>query len=836
MSDRQLKILSIVGPVGNSALQAVGIAEVIRRRRSRPLVLCSVGDGTTQEGEFLEACAEAARRRLPVLFLVENNRWAISTTTNGKTFYDIQGRTPAEFHGIPIVHVDGRKVPAIIRECGRVVRAIRRSRAPHILVVDVERLTNHTNADDQSLYRDTEEIRRACEHGDPIAQFERYLVRRGVDAETLASIRRQVQEAVAAAESESAAGPEPVPVFTAKRSLPVELTHPSQERRGDLREGTLTMRNALREVLRHHLQTDKRVVLLGEDIEDPKGDVFGVTKGLSTEHPQRVMNAPLSESTIVGTAVGRALAGQRPVAFLQFADFLPLAFNQIVSEMGSMHWRTDGQWSAPVIVMIACGGYRPGLGPFHAQTFESLAAHVPGVDVFMPSTASDAAGLLNAAFRSQRPTLLFYPKSCLNDPAAATAPDVESQFTPIGTSRQVRSGRDLTLVGWGNAIRLCERAAAELEKAGCETEIIDLRSLSPWDERTVLASAERTAHLIVVHEDNQTCGFGAEVLATVAEKARVPVAMRRVARADTFVPCHFGNQIEVLPSFKRVLTTAAELLDLDLTWTPAPEVEAGTAYIQAIGSGPSDETVLVSELLVHSGDEVRTGLPVAALEATKSVFELTSPVAGSIAEVLVAEGETVAVGTPLFRVLTTGTPGRAKPPTKEEPGTPVLSRRTVEGRLRLPRHTTEPRHLDVGLSSIATVCGSRLVENVELLRPELDGPASIKTSEDIIQRTGIVTRHWVAPGETAINMAVRACWEVLDRAKLLPSDLDVVICATTTPTTVAPSMACQVLQGLDKGREAVWRRPTTSTPPAPDICTLCRPAMTICKALPTDAC
>ena len=422
----------------------------------------------------------------------------------------------------------------------------------------------------------------------------------------------------------------------------------------------------------------------------------------------------------------------------------------------------------------------------------------------MPSTASDAAGLLNAAFRSQRPTLLFYPKSCLNDPAAATAPDVESQFTPIGTSRQVRSGRDLTLVGWGNAIRLCERAAAELEKAGCETEIIDLRSLSPWDERTVLASAERTAHLIVVHEDNQTCGFGAEVLATVAEKARVPVAMRRVARADTFVPCHFGNQIEVLPSFKRVLTTAAELLDLDLAWTPAPEVEAGTAYIQAIGSGPSDETVLVSELLVHSGDEVRPGLPVAALEATKSVFELTSPVAGSIAEVLVAEGETVAVGTPLFRVLTTGTPGRAKPPTKEEPGTPVLSRRTVEGRLRLPRHTTEPRHLDVGLSSIATVCGSRLVENVELLRPELDGPASIKTSEDIIQRTGIVTRHWVAPGETATNMAVRACWEVLDRAKLLPSDLDVVICATTTPTTVAPSMACQVLQGLDKGREAVW--------------------------------
>ena len=165
----------------------------------------------------------------------------------------------------------------------------------------------------------------------------------------------------------------------------------------------------------HHLVENERVTLFGEDIEDPKGDVFGVTKGLSTEFPSRVRNSPLSESTIIGTSIGRALAGEQPVAFLQFADFIPLAFNQIASELSTIHWRSDGKWSVPVITMIACGGYRPGLGPYHAQTFESILAHNPGIDVFMPSTAEDAVGLLNAAFASERPTMFLYPKTCLND-------------------------------------------------------------------------------------------------------------------------------------------------------------------------------------------------------------------------------------------------------------------------------------------------------------------------------------------------------------------------------------------------------------------------------------
>ena len=192
------------------------------------------------------------------------------------------------------------------------------------------------------------------------------------------------------------------------------------------------MLEALREALRAWLKKDPRVSLYGQDLEDPKGDVFGLTRGLSTAFPGRVANAPLSESTIAGVGIGRALAGGRPVSCLQFADFLPLAFNQIASEMGSMWWRTDGGWTVPMVLMAPCGGYRSGLGPFHAQTFESIVAHTPGVDVVVPSTAADAVGLLNAALRGGRPTVFLYPKVCLNDPTLATSRDVAEQIVLPG--------------------------------------------------------------------------------------------------------------------------------------------------------------------------------------------------------------------------------------------------------------------------------------------------------------------------------------------------------------------------------------------------------------------
>ena len=315
-----------------------------------------------------------------------------------------------------------------------------------MVVFDVDRLASHTNADDETLYRDPDEIRRVAQTGDPIRNLERYLLTSGCSNQVLEDIRREVEVEVVAAEAAAYAGPEPTPIMTAKAPIQVELTHPSRERHGAAPGPGLTMRDAMRDVLRHQLHNDADVCLLGEDIEDPKGDVFGVTRGLSTEFPGRVRTAPLTEVDD-SRQLHRAGAGRSAPGGFHPVRRLPAAGLQPAGLRTGQHLLANGRAvPAPVIVMVACGGYRPGLGPFHADTHEALAAHMPGIDVFMPSTAGDAAGLLNAAFESGRPTIFFYPKSLLNDPEQTTPSDVERQFVPIGTARKVRSGRDITLV------------------------------------------------------------------------------------------------------------------------------------------------------------------------------------------------------------------------------------------------------------------------------------------------------------------------------------------------------------------------------------------------------
>ena len=793
-SDPSLKILSMVTPTSNNALQSVGVAAAIKSSEGQPIVYCGVGDGTTQQGEFLEGVAEAVRSHLPVLFVVQDNGLAISTTTRRRTFFSLPQGNARELFGLPLQLINGRDALQVGIEFGRIVQQMRQDRGPQLVILDVERLASHTNADDQRVYRTSDELQQAQATGDPLRNLEQTLVGLGVAANDLVRLRQEIVQEVTAAELAAAAGPDPLPVLDAKRIVPIEVIHPSRELRGNRVGESLTMRDALRGVLREHLLVDERVFLYGEDIEDPKGDVFGLTKGLSTAFPARVCNSPLSEATIIGACIGRALAGQKPVALIQFADFLPMAYNQIVTELATMFWRTDGQWASPVIILAPCGAYRPGLGPYHAQTMDAAMVHVPGLDVMMPSTAADAAGLLNAAFQSQRPTLFFYPKAMLNDPVRAMTADVNDAFVPIGVARKVRTGRDLTFVGWGNTVGLCERAAGVLENAGVESEVIDLRSLSPWDERTVLASAEKTSRLIVVHEDNHTCGLGGEIIATVAEKARFPIAMRRVTRADTHIPFHFGNQLEVLPSYKRVLATAADLLGFDLTWEMPVELDEHTFEIKAIGSAPSDETVSIVELHIATGQEVRCGDLVASVEASKSVFDITSPIDGCVTEILAKEGETIAVGKPFVQLRIDQPVARSKAILQEEPGEPVLVRRRPDATLPLPRRTSRPRSFDVGFSRVESVTGSRVVTNLELLAGN-----STMTDLDVVRLTGIESRHWVSSQETGVSLAVRACENLFEREGLSVEDISLMICSTTSPTSVTPSTACQVLNGLDHG-------------------------------------
>ncbi len=791
MSSPDHNIMSLVGPVGNNVLQAAGVAMEIRDTPGAPIVVCSIGDGTSQQGEALEGIAEAVRWQLPVLFLVEDNSYSISTKTHEKTFFSLPGDDPDTFYGLKVQRISGRCAESCYDHFGAVVQAMRADRKPALVVMTTERLSSHTNADDHDVYRTAAEIERACSDHDPIPILETYLIKEGCSTARLCELREQVKRDVRAAATLARRSPDPSPAFDAKRPLLPELLAPRSC--GIPSNGaTTTMREAIRDVLHRHMQCNARVTLYGEDIEDPKGDVFGVTRGLTETFPDQVQNSPLTESTIIGVSIGRALAGGRPVAFLQFADFLPLAYNQIISELGSMYWRTNGGWQCPVIVMITCGGYRPGLGPFHAQTLESVAAHTPGIDVFMPSAADDAAGLLNFAFESNRPTLFFYPKSCLNERSPA-GPDLATCRTPAGVARVLCTGADMTFVAWGNTVKLCRNAAEILNTRDVESTVIDLRSLSPWDEDCVLRSVRQTRKLLVAHEDNKTCGMGAEILATVAEKAGVPVEMVRVARSDTYVPFHFANQLEVLPSFKEILTRAASLFDLDIEWEKADGESSDVVTVEAIGASPADESVTVASWLVKEGDTVAEGQELASVETDKSSVEIVSPVTGDVAAILVPEGGTVKVGTPLLKIHVDGAHDQSeKPLSREMPGTPVFTSRPrpTTTIARVPASATR-QTVKIGIRGVGTATGSRRVDNEELAATFSD-----KSAADIFRGTGILSRYWIGPEETALSLAVTACRQVLEARDLDVPDLDMIICCTGTPGLATPSLACRILHAL----------------------------------------
>jgi 2-oxoisovalerate dehydrogenase E1 component len=794
LSDPSKNVLSLVGPVGNNALQAAGLAAAVKNRSKNPIVLCALGDGTTQQGEVLESIAHAVRETLPVLYLIEDNTWAISTKTHQRTFYDLPSGPAKEFYGIPIVRVDGRDPEAVYETFGKVVTEMRRDRKPAIVVFQVSRLNSHTNADDQRLYRSLEEIEETRRRDDPVLLLENWLVNHGEDRNRLAEVRQNVQKSLTQEAVEAQESPEPEPCFTAKAELPKSLTDPAREYRGTSDGDQITMLEAIREVLKTRLAWDEKVSLFGEDLEDPKGDVFGITKGLSQAFPGRVQNSPLAESTIVGVSIGRALAGERPVAFLQFADFFPIAFNQIFAELGSMHWRTDGGWKCPVIIMATCGGFKPGLGPFHASSMESIAVHTPGVDVYMPSSAGDAAGLLNAAFESQRPTVFFYPKSSLNDRSAATSRDVARQIVAIGKARMHRKGNDFTFVAWGNTVSLCDKAAVALEKVAITSDVIDLRSLSPWDEDAVVESVRRTGRLIIAQEDSLTASMASEISATVGERVGNQVQIRRVSRPDTHVPFHFENQLEVLPSYKKLLTAAVEMLGGRLSWIQAKGAEEGFTYVEAAGSSPSDESVTVLDWKVKVGDTLKPGLMLAEMEADKAAFDLSCPISGTLTEILVPVGDMVKVGTPLLKVATGTAKIVRKPATQENPGTPVIdlpARTAVFGGNSLPSRRTGPV---AGIAGVAIAPGSRRVSNDEIAQkcPEW-------TAEDIFKRIGIESRPWATDDEDPVSLATRAAKELLAAQKLTASDLTAVFCSTGTPVKFTPSTACLVLAEISQG-------------------------------------
>ncbi len=796
LSDAALKLVSMPVSVANNLLPSVGIAAAIKDLDSRPVVYCSVGDGGTQQGDFYESVAEAVRSHLPVFFLVQDNRYALSTATEGKTFYSLPNGRADEFLGLPLHRLKGSDPLACREQFGKLVDEMRRGRGPVLAILDVERLGSHSNADEQSRYRDAAELARIAESCDPLVNLRRQLIEEGVKEEQLVELEAAVAAEVKAAAGRAREEAPPERGVPAKRPLPDAFLK-RQDYTGAADRAELTMREALRDVLRAQLVKDSKVYIYGEDIEDPKGDVFGVTEGLSTDFPGRVVNSALAEATIMGVTIGRALAGERPVAFIQFADFLPLIYNLCHNELGSMFWRSQGGFECPVIVMISCGGYRPGTGPFHSQTFESVFAHTPGIDVMMPSTAGDAAGLLMAAFESNRPTLFFYPKNLLNDRSRMTSSDVAEHWVQPGKARVVRSGDAVTLVGWGNTVPVCVAAAELLAEMNVAAEVIDLRSISPWDEQGVLRSVRKTGRLVAVHEDNRSCGMGAEVCARIADLSPQPIVTRRVCRDDELTPFHPVHHLAALPSSRRIVDAVADILGLVVEWVADDAGDGQVETITAPGVGASDDSVTLVEWMVKAGQTVDVDACLAVIESDKAAADILSAHDGVIEEILVEEGELVKVGTPLARLRRGAMATAGAGPAVATKFTPRLAgKREVEVREITVREqpqavTTTPR-----LTAVASAMARTTVDNQHFLARHPH-----KSSEEIVRSTGIESRRWVDTDQTLFNLGLEAASGVLNKRGLDLSQIDLLICATTTPDIATPSLACRLAHGLMPGQE-----------------------------------
>lgn len=792
LSSRELNMLSMPVSVGNNLLPAVGVASEIKDLPDAPLVYAAIGDGGAQQGDFYEAVGEAVRSNLPVLFMVQNNGYALSTTTRGNTFFSLPDGEAREFLGLPIHRLDGRDALATRDSLARIVGQIRKNRGPAIALMRTERLGSHSNADDQSIYRLPDELETNALRNDPITRLREQLIDFGMPESELADIDAEARDRARAEAELARQSAMPALDIEAREALGEDYLA-RQEYRGQVTSDSITMREALNRALHHAMEENPAIRLFGEDIEDPKGDVFGVTKGLSTAFPSRVNNSPLAEATIMGLTIGQALAGARPVAFIQFADFLPLIQNLYHNELASMFWRTCGEWRCPVLIMVSCGGYRGGTGPFHTQSMEAMLAHTPGVDIVTPSDAADAAGLLNAALRSPRPTVFLYPKNLINDSTRVTSPDIAKHWTPVGRARIVRSGADVTLVGWGNTTPICEESALQLEGLGVSAEVIDLRSISPWDEAAVLASVRKTKRLLIAHEDNRFAGVGAEIAAQVAELAGEPVAIRRVTRPDALAPFNLANQLEMLPSVEKIVSAAAEMLALKISWQSESAGDGEMETISAIGVGASDDTVNLVEWLVREGETVQPDQVIAIFEAEKAAAELFAPSHGVVDKILVDEGESVRIGEPLAQIRRTAASTRSLSQT-------LIKRRPVLVEAPKPA-ATKPvpgNAATIHLSAIAAAHGRDVVSNDELLRrfsfPEKD-------SDEIIKMTGIASRNWATKDQSLLGLAVEATEKLFEASGRSLKDVDLVICATTTPDKGTPSLAMRLMHALSPDRE-----------------------------------
>ncbi len=541
-SDRELNVFSVCTPTGGSLLPACGAAWAMKMEGNEAVSIATIGDAASRQGEFFEAIAFAAQEKLPVIFIVEDNKYGISTPT-GKFLPFHLGILDEDI----VTKVDAR-YPDKVYEAGlAAVEKARGGEGPSILWCDLDRLSSHTSSDDHRVYRKLEDIEEMT-HRDPIRLLAEQLIASGeLDDATWQKLQDEAVNLVDQDYLKAEKQEDPKAEEVLLHNFGPEPT----AEQPPIQPGRMTMVSAINSTFRKALENDPKVIFFGEDIEDPKGGVFGLTKGLSESFPKQVFNSPLAEATIMGVAVGMASYGWKPIFELQFVDFMAPGWNQITTNMSTLRWRSFGHWKCPMVIYAPYGAYLPGGSLWHSQSNEAFLAHNPGIRVAIPSTPEDAAGLFWTAAQSDDPCFILIPKHIfrMQRDVAKVAP------VPFGKARIVKEGADVTLVTWGNCIELAEEAIKHVD---ADVEIIDLRSIVPCDYDTITKSLEKTGRLVVLLEDNWTASFGQTV---IAEMTRVPERWnlflsppQLVAREDVHIGYNPIYEYAALPDVDQVVT------------------------------------------------------------------------------------------------------------------------------------------------------------------------------------------------------------------------------------------------------------------------------------------
>jgi 2-oxoisovalerate dehydrogenase E1 component len=663
-------IWSVPTPTGSQLLPACGIAWGIQLDNKTNVVVTTVGDAATRQGDFFEAVCFAKERKLPVLFVVEDNKYGISSPTREINPRALDVLQPSDWQ-----EIDGSDVQQIYDAGVKAFESMRAGKGPAFFWVNMERLSSHTSSDDHKLYRTAEELAEG-EKLDPLRVWSERLIAGGViTAAEYEKLDKEIKERIRTEFSEAERAEDPtadeleLQVTAELPQLDDEVLPPGKYRIGD----------TVNKTLRLGLERNPDRIIFGEDVEDPKGGVFRLTQKLSTEFPKQVYNSPLAESTIMGVACGLASYGKRPVFELQFIDFIGPGWNQLVTNLSTLRWRSFGTWTCPVVIYAPYGAYLPGGSLWHSQANEAALAHFPGINVAIPSTPEDAAGLLWTAMHCEDPTFVLIPKHLLWAEHESAEP---VRSVPLGVARKCQSGSEVTLVAWGNTV---EKSLEALEELGdVSVDLIDLRSIVPWDRTAIEESVRRTGRLVVVQEDSENCSVGQMIVAHLTGLADIWSELMAppilVSKTNVMIGYNPIYEYAALPDVKRIVAAVRRAMSSTVETArpravattdraeslrpeggPAPEKagskrnaptkaqRAQSIIVPIMGEGIRNAKVVT--LLKEPGDKIELDDPLCEVETDKAVYPIESSFAGTMGEWKTKVGDTVDIGQELGTIL-----------------------------------------------------------------------------------------------------------------------------------------------------------------------------------------